>query len=243
MSGAFNGVHWMLATPFDEREELDTDSIAKLVVKAKETGCADVVALGMMGEAYRLTDRELRIVAESVLSAADGLPVTLGTSAASTMMAIARSQEAQQLGASAVMLAPPPSSSAEDVYAHYCRVAEAIDLPIVVQDLPETTGVHMPPALFLELAENIPSVLHCKIEDPPTPPKITAIQRAGGRAANGLRRTGGTVLIGRAGPRCGGRHDRLRVSGNPGGGVRLHGGRRQSERGTGLLSSPAADPV
>ena len=62
MDGRFSGVHWMLATPFDESEEVDTDSISRLVEKAQESGCEGVVVLGVTGEAARLTDEEGRMV-------------------------------------------------------------------------------------------------------------------------------------------------------------------------------------
>ncbi len=187
----------MLVTPFDENEELDTDSIPRLVEKAREVGCKGVVALGVMGEAHRLTDREARLVAEAVVKAADGMPVTLGTSAASTMVAIDRSREAQELGASAVMVAPPPMAKTdlEAVYAHYHRIADAVDLPIVVQDYPKTTGVHMPPEFFVRLVENIPSVRHCKIEAPPTPPKIGAIRGLTGDRLTIFGGLGGLFLL------------------------------------------------
>ena len=197
MSDDFHGVHWMLATPFDEKEELDTDSIPGLVEKAREAGCKGVVALGMMGEAHRLTDREARLVAETVVEAADGMPVTLGTSAPSTMAAIARSKEAQDLGATAVMIASPPMarSNLDAVYAHYHRIAEAVDLPIIVQDYPKITGVHMPPEFFARLAEGIPSVQYCKIEAPPTPPKISAILQLTGDRLTVFGGLGGLFLL------------------------------------------------
>ena len=150
MATKLKGVHWMLATPFNEDETVDEASIPNLVGKARESGCEGVVALGVMGEAHRLTDAEGRGVAEAVISAADGLPVTLGTSGPSTMVAIARTREAKEMGAAAVMVAPPPmpKTNLEAVYAHYYRLAEAVDIDLVVQDYPKTTGVHMPPGVF-----------------------------------------------------------------------------------------------
>ena len=182
MATKLKGVHWMLATPFNEDETVDEESIPNLVGKARESGCEGVVALGVMGEAHRLTDAEGRGVAEAVISAADGMPVTLGTSGPSTMVAIARTREAKEMGAAAVMVAPPPmpKTNLEAVYAHYYRLAEAVDIDLVVQDYPKTTGVHMPPEFFMRLADNIPSVQYCKIEAPPTPPKIRAIKALAG---------------------------------------------------------------
>ena len=197
MNKEFFGVHWMLVTPFDEGEGVDTASIPRLVEKAREVDCSGVVALGVTGEAARLTDQERALVAESVIQAANGLPVTLGTTAASTQAAIVRSLEAQALGATAVMIAPPPMAKAnlDALFLHYQRIAGAVDLPIVVQDYPQTTGVRMPPAFIARLAENIPSVHYLKLEDPPTPTKITAIRDLIGDRLGIFGGLGGVFLL------------------------------------------------
>ena len=62
MNKDFFGVHWMLVTPFDEGEEVDTASIPRLVEKAREADCSGVVALGVTGETARLTDQERALV-------------------------------------------------------------------------------------------------------------------------------------------------------------------------------------
>ena len=182
MADRFTGVHWMLATPFKENEELDLDSIGNLLEKAHQSGCQGVVALGVTGEAARLTDAERRAVAKEVIAHANGRPVTLGTTAAGTSATIAYSREAQELGAAAVMISAPPMGkpNPDSLFTHYRRIADAVDLPIVVQDYPQTSGVHMAPAFIARLAEEIPSVHYLKLEDPPTPTKITAIRAAAG---------------------------------------------------------------
>ena len=182
MADRFTGVHWMLATPFKENEELDLDSIGNLLEKAHQSGCQGVVALGVTGETARLTDAERRAVAKEVIAHANGRPVTLGTTAAGTSATIAYSLEAQELGAAAVMISAPPMGkpNPDSLFTHYRRIADAVDLPIVVQDYPQTSGVHMAPAFIDRLAEEIPSVHYLKLEDPPTPTKITAIRAAAG---------------------------------------------------------------
>ena len=178
MADRFSGVHWMLATPFREDEELDLSSIGNLMDKAYQSGCEGVVALGVTGESARLTEEERRSVAREVIANAQGMPVTLGTTAAGTSATVAYSVEAQKLGAAAVMVSAPPMGkpNPDSLFAHYRRIADAVDLPIVVQDYPQTSGVHMAPAFIARLFEEIPSVHYLKLEDPPTPTKITAIR-------------------------------------------------------------------
>ena len=80
MLDPFYGRHWMLATPFDQNEEVDYDSIPNLVNKAISSGCTGVVGLGVMGEAARLTDRE-RIIHCGVFCRAAVTAVSLFTGA------------------------------------------------------------------------------------------------------------------------------------------------------------------
>ena len=197
MAEKFSGVHWMLATPFHEDESIDSASMAKLVDKAISSGCQGMVCLGVTGEAARLTDRERRQVAESVISRSEGHPVTVGTTAGSTAAAIERSKEAQELGAAAVMVSPPPMGkpNPDAVLAHYSRLADAIDIPIVVQDYPATSGVHMSPDFIATLAGSVPSAQYLKLEDPPTPPKISAIRKLVGDKMPIFGGLGGVFLL------------------------------------------------
>ena len=101
--------------------------------------------LGVLGEAAKLSDEERRVVIAGVVEAAGVLPVCVGVSHAATDRAVAFAREARAMGAHSVMLAPPALARPNDpaVLAHYLAVADAIDLPIVVQDHPASSGVHM----------------------------------------------------------------------------------------------------
>jgi len=197
MLNRFSGVHWMLATPFDQEERVDVESLARLVNKARDSGCQGVVALGVTGESARLTDPERRQVTQQVIDNAGDMPVTVGTTAASTSAVIHYSREAQELGAAAVMVSAPPMSKPnyEALFTHYQSIARAIDIPLVVQDYPQTSGVQMPPAFIARLAENISSVQYLKLEDPPTPPKITAIRNLIGDRMAIFGGLGGVFLL------------------------------------------------
>lgn len=193
----FSGVHWMLATPFNEDEEVDQQSLASLVNKAGKSGCRGVVCLGVTGEAARLTDRERRSVVKTVVESAEGLPITVGTTAASTAAAIEYSHEAQELGAAAVMVSAPSMSKPNDnaMFTHYARIADAVSVPIVVQDYPRTSGVHMSVDFIARVAEGIPAACYLKLEDPPTPNKITAIRSLIGDKMGIFGGLGGVFLL------------------------------------------------
>ena len=197
MAEKFSGVHWMLATPFHEDEAIDTTPMANLVAKAISSGCQGMVCLGVTGEAARLTDRERHQVAETVIQNAEGHPVTVGATAASTAAAIQHSKDAQDLGAAAVMVSSPAvgKPNPDVVFAHYSRLAEAIDIPIVVQDYPSTSGVHMSPDFIARLSSGIPAAQYLKLEDPPTPPKISAIRKLVGDEMSIFGGLGGMFLL------------------------------------------------
>ena len=197
MAEKFSGVHWMLATPFLGDESIDHASVANLADKAVSSGCTGMVCLGVTGEAARLTDRERYQVAENVIDHAQRLPVTVGTTAGSTAAAIERSKEAQGLGASAVMVSPPTMGkpNPDAVFAHYSKLADAIEIPIVVQDYPSTSGVHMSPEFIARISDGIPAAQYLKLEDPPTPPKISAIRKLVGENMPIFGGLGGVFLL------------------------------------------------
>jgi len=168
----------MLATPFDQNEEVDYDSIPNLVNKAISSGCTGVVGLGVMGEAARLTDKERTKIAEAIIKSSENLPVTLGTTANGTKAMVDRSKEAEQIGAAAVMVSAPamPKSNLDALFGYYHQLAEQLSIPIVMQDYPQTSGVEMPVEFIVRVANEIPNVKYLKLEDPPSPTKISAIR-------------------------------------------------------------------
>ena len=197
MNDPFAGMHWMLVTPFDNAEEIDTGSIKGVVDKAASTGCVGVVVLGEMGEWRRLLDSERLVVLDHVMSAAGDLKVTVGTTAPSTYVAVERAKEAERVGAAAVMVSPPPlgKPNPDAVKLFYQRIADAIDIPLVVQDFPQASGVHMSPQFVSELADAIPGFQYLKLEDPPTPTKISRISELTGDRLGIFGGLGGVMLL------------------------------------------------
>jgi len=197
MSDDFRGMHWMLVTPFDDRETVDTNCIQKVVKKAADSGCVGVVVLGEMGEWRRLLDTERNTVLQQVMKVSGELKVTVGTTAPSTFVAVERAKEAEKAGAHAVMVSPPPLAKPNPVAVtdFYKRIASSINIPLVVQDFPQASGVHMSPQFILDLADAIPSFRYLKLEDPPTPTKITRIKDLTGDRLGIFGGLGGVVLL------------------------------------------------
>ena len=177
----FDGIHFMMPTPFAADGTVDIGPIHRLVETAVNAGCTGVVTLGVMGEAHRLSDTERGPIIEAVVQACDGrLTVTVGVSGQSGKQTAERVREAQDNGATAVMASPPILAKPNDtaVYSYYRTVDETTEIPIVIQDLPEQTGVHMSPEFIARLSSELEHARFLKLEDPPTPPKVTTVLRA-----------------------------------------------------------------
>lgn len=180
-STALQGVWNIVPTPFADDGLLDVASVRSLTDFVVERGVDGMTILGVMGEASRLADAERSVVIETVLDQAAGrLPVCVGISHAATDRAVAFAREAQAAGAHSVMLAPPALARPNDaaVRRHYFAVAESIDLPIVVQDHPASSGVWMTVEFLASLAEETTKCRVVKLEEEPSPPKIERLLAA-----------------------------------------------------------------
>lgn len=177
---SFTGVIPILATPFQDDESLDLASLQRLIEFVASMGVNGVTLLGVLGESNRLTDSERTTLLKTALKAANGLPVIAGCSHTGTAATISLASEAADLGAAAVMIAPSRQPIPNDavVSEYYERIAAKMPLPIVLQDHPGSTEVHMRTPLILNIAKQIPSIACIKAEAVPSPQKIAAL-RAG----------------------------------------------------------------
>ncbi len=193
-----SGIHFMLPTPFDANGDVDIASFTRLVDAARNAGCTGVVALGVMGEAHRLTDAERGPIVDAVVTAAGtDLTVTVGASAESSRALAIRVTDAELAGATAVMIAPAKMAkpNPDSTYAYYAVAEEVTGIPIVVQDLPDQTGVHLDPEFIAKLHDDLPHARYLKLEDPPTPQKITKVIDVTGGAMGIFGGLGGAFLF------------------------------------------------
>jgi 4-hydroxy-tetrahydrodipicolinate synthase len=172
-----HGVCTIALTPFTDEGDLDEESIGSLARFYLNSGVHGVTILGIMGEAHKLSDAERQAVTERYVSAIGGrVPVVVGCSAVATKIVVERARAAEEAGAAAVMVAPPNNQRSLDlVFEHYRRVAEAVSVPVVVQDEPVNTGVVMPAPFIARLVDEIEGCRHVKLEEAPTTIKISAL--------------------------------------------------------------------
>lgn len=175
---AFEGVYSIIPTAFTDSGDFDPASQRRVVDLFVKSGVNGLTALGVTGEVARLEEHERATVLQLVVEHVAGrVPVVAGTSADGTRTCISYSRQAKRLGAAAVMVSPPrmPKLNSAAVVNHYKALADAVDLPIVVQDYPPITGFAMEPMLLARIAQEIPSARTIKLEDPPTPFKTARI--------------------------------------------------------------------
>ena len=169
------GVCTITLTPFTEGGDVDLESIDSLVGLYLDSGVYGLTILGIMGEAHKLSDAERSMVVGRYIEAARGrVPVVVGCSAVATKVTVERAREAETAGAAAIMVAPPNNVRNLDlVFEHYRRVAEAVSVPVVVQDEPVNTGVVMPAPFIARVINEIEGCRYVKLEEAPTTIKIT----------------------------------------------------------------------
>jgi 4-hydroxy-tetrahydrodipicolinate synthase len=172
-----SGVCPIALTPFTEEGDVDLWGIDALAGLYLESGAHGLTILGIMGEAHKLSDAERRVVTRRYVSAVGGgVPVVVGCSAMATRVTIERACEAEAAGATAVMVAPPNNVRNLDlVFEHYRQVAEAVSVPVVVQDEPVNTGVVMPAAFIARVVNEIEGCRYVKLEEAPTTIKISSL--------------------------------------------------------------------
>ena len=183
-------------TPFTEEGELDEVSIESLSDFYADAGVHGVTILGIMGEAHKLSDAERQVVTERYVSAIGGrVPVVAGCSAVATKVVVERARAAEDAGAAAVMVAPPNNQRNLDlVFEHYRRAAEAVSVPVVVQDEPVNTGVVMPAPFPARLVDEIEGCRYVKLEEAPTTIKISALLKNAGSEVGVFGGLGGMYL-------------------------------------------------
>ncbi len=172
------GVYSILPTPFRARGPIDEASLRRVVELFVAAGVDGVTALGVASETVRLSDQERRRAVEIVIEQVAGrVVVVVGATADGLAPCVANARDAKALGATALMISPPRMAklNSEAVVQHYRGVAEAVDLPIIVQDFPPMSGFTVEPGLLAHIARAVPTARTIKLEDPPTPHKIGRI--------------------------------------------------------------------
>ena len=145
-----------IITPMNEDESINVAELRAQVNRQIEGGVHAIFCFGTNGEGYILNGKEKELVLRTVIEECNGrVPVYAGTGCISTRETIEQSKMAQSLGADVLSIITPSfaAASQNELYEHYKAVAEAVDMPIVLYNIPARTGNALAPATVARLAQ------------------------------------------------------------------------------------------
>ena len=145
-----------IVTPMFEDGGVDWKSLEKLVEWHIQQGTHSIVAVGTTGEASTLSMEEhIKVIQEVIRVANKRIPIIAGTGANSTREAIELTQAAKDVGADAALLVTPyyNKPTQEGLYQHYKAIAEAVEIPQILYNVPGRTGVDMQNETVVRLAD------------------------------------------------------------------------------------------
>ncbi|PAU84048.1 4-hydroxy-tetrahydrodipicolinate synthase [Halorubrum salipaludis] len=152
----FEGVYPAMTTPFTDANEVDHAQLADNARYLERAGVDGVVPVGSTGESATMTHDEHVAVIETVRDAVDEVPVIAGTGSNNTAEALSLSERAADAGADGLLLISPYYNKPEPAgfLEHYRTIADAVDLPQIVYNVPSRTGQSIPVDVTAELAEH-----------------------------------------------------------------------------------------
>ncbi|RLM07748.1 dihydrodipicolinate synthase family protein [Gibbsiella quercinecans] len=193
------GVYIISATPFTDSGELDLASADTLTDFYLEKGVDGITILGILGEAHKLTEEETEQFMQRVLTRVNGrVPVIVGVSHPSHRHVERLAKKAMACGAAGVMLAPAPNLKTDpQVENYFLTIGELLgpDIPLCLQDYPQSTGVYTSVPVMLRLIEALPQLVMLKHEELSGMGKLSQLRRQS--AERGLRRI--SILVGNGG--------------------------------------------
>ncbi len=193
------GVFAIAATPFLSDGTLDLVGTSQLVDFYLGCGVDGITILGVMGEATKMTEAEATQFVERVMRCVDGrVPVVVGVTHSALTVVKSLVHASMDLGAAGVMLQPMSGLKGDGaIYNYFELVSETIgaDVPVVYQDYPQASGVHLSPAVWNRMVDAFPQLVMLKHEDWPGLAKLTRIRED--ERKDGRRRV--SILVGNNG--------------------------------------------
>jgi 4-hydroxy-tetrahydrodipicolinate synthase len=152
----FEGVYPAMTTPFTDDDAVDHEQLAENARYLERAGVDGVVPVGSTGESATMSHDEHVAVIETVRDALDDIPVIAGTGSNNTAEALSLSRRAADAGADGLLLISPYYNKPEPAgfLEHYRTIADEVDLPQIVYNVPSRTGQSIPVDVTAELAEH-----------------------------------------------------------------------------------------
>ena len=157
----FTGSGVALVTPMNEKGEVDFNVLEALIEDQIAGGTDAFIICGTTGEAPTLDDEEhLETIRRSIEIIKGRVPVIAGTGSNNTAHAVMMTEEAEKMGADAVLLVTPyyNKTTQDGLYAHYRAIADTTKLPCILYNVPSRTGTNLLPATMARLAADVENI-------------------------------------------------------------------------------------
>lgn len=154
-----------IVTPFKKNGDLDLPALEKLVAYQLEGGIDGIVVAGSTGEAATLNEEEYVIAIKTVVKKVAGkIPVIAGAGSNDTKKAVHLSKLAKKAGADGLLHVTPyyNKPTPNGLVLHFKEIAKAVDLPIILYNVPGRTGSNVMPQTIVRIAREVPQVVSVK---------------------------------------------------------------------------------
>ncbi len=152
----FTGSGVAIVTPFKEDKTVDFDTFERLINFQIENGTDAIVVCGTTGEASTLTEEEhIEVVKFCVDKVAKRVPVIAGAGSNNTMKSVKMCKKCEEVGVDGLLIITPyyNKTTQKGIINHYKTIAESVNLPIILYNVPSRTGLNILPKTVLELSK------------------------------------------------------------------------------------------
>ncbi len=160
----FEGSFVALVTPFTDDESLDEAKLKELIEFQIDGGTHGIVPCGTTGESPSLSEEEHDRVIEITVETVNGrVPIIAGTGSNSTTRTLRATEHAKAAGADAALIVTPyyNKPNQQGLYAHYMKIADSVDIPIIIYNVPGRCGTDILSETVARLAEH-PNIVGLK---------------------------------------------------------------------------------
>lgn len=161
----FGEVLTAMVTPFDNKGSVDYSKVEELTAYLAENGSDSIVVTGTTGESPTLThDEELEILSSAKRAVMNNKKIIMGTGSNSTETAVMMAKKAEKEGADGILTVVPyyNKPSQKGMIAHFSAIASAVNLPIILYNIPSRTGVNMSVETAKYLTETYENIVAIK---------------------------------------------------------------------------------
>lgn len=161
----FQGAGVALVTPFTEDKSVDYEELGRLIEYQIAGGIDAIIVCGTTGEPVTMTEEErLSVISYTIEKVDKRVPVIAGSGGNCTENVIVFSKKAEDLGADGLLVVTPYYNKATQngLYEHYKAVAEAVELPIIMYNVPSRTGVNILPDTAARLGKEVANIVALK---------------------------------------------------------------------------------